>query len=114
MTDAPMPPETPSGTTSPTPKPIVPETPEAAANSVTAGTKKFEFSSITKAVIQVLTLVVAVGTPLLSYTTGILPEKVAYTISAVVGISGTILHYIAPNTTTNPEVAQSQSVKLKA
>jgi hypothetical protein len=73
---------------------------------------KIEWTSVSKAIINVLTLIVAIGTPLLSYTTGVLPEKYALVISAVVGISGSVLHYITPNTTTNPVVAQTQSVRL--
>jgi hypothetical protein len=72
-------------------------------------------SEIKKTVISVLTLVVSVGTPLLNYL-GIfnLPANVVYTISTVVAIAGSILHYLVPNTTTDPEVAQRSSVKLVA
>ena len=69
--------------------------------------------SARKTIINVCTLVVAVGTPVLAQTTGWLPENVAYTISAVVSVSGIILHYLVPNTTTDPNVALNQSVALR-
>jgi hypothetical protein len=73
-----------------------------------------QLSQITKAIVNVATIVVAVGAPILSYTTGILPENVALVIGAIVGAAGAIVHYLAPNQTTSPEVAQTQSVRLKS
>lgn len=71
-----------------------------------------QLSEIKKSIINVATLIVAVGVPLLSYTTGALPANVALVISGVVAVAGSILHYFAPNTTTDAEVAKVSSVKL--
>lgn len=101
MTDVPMPPENQTAATN-----ITNTAPETFGPG-------FELTRITKTIISVLSLIVAVGVPLLSYTTGFLPEKVAFIISAIVGVSGSVLHYLAPNTTANPVVAQTQSVRLK-
>lgn len=72
-----------------------------------------EFSAIKKAVINVLTLIVAIGAPTLDYLGVIhVPGNVVLIFSGVIGVAGTILHYLVPNTTTNPAVAAAQSVKL--
>lgn len=73
-----------------------------------------QLSEIRKTVINVATLVVAVGTPLLHETTGFLPENVAYTVSLVVALAGAVVHYLTANETTDPNVAATQSVRLKA
>lgn len=73
-----------------------------------------QLSSITKTIISVCTLVVSIGAPLLSYTTGWLPPQVSFVISGVVALAGSVLHYLAPNTTTDPELAKVQSVVLKS
>lgn len=116
MTDAPLPPETPNPTAQSIPgldasKIVTGTFSQSAVPQLPSG--KFEWSSITKSIVYVLSMIVAVGTPILAYTTDFLPEKVALIISAVVGVSGSILHYLAPNTTTDPIVAQTQSVRLK-
>jgi hypothetical protein len=72
-----------------------------------------ELSQIKKTIINVATLVVAVGTPVLAYTTNLLPENVALVISAVVAGCGALVHYFAPNETSDPVVAETQSVRLK-
>lgn len=72
-----------------------------------------QLSEITKTIINVCTLVVSVGTLVVSYTTGILPPTVAFWVSGVIAVAGAVLHYLAPNTTTDPHVAATQSVKLK-
>lgn len=73
-----------------------------------------QISEINKTIINVCTLVVSVGTPILSFTTGILPPNVAFWVSGVVAVAGAIVHWATPNTTTDPHVAATQSVKLKA
>jgi hypothetical protein len=40
--------------------------------------------------------------------------QTAATVSAILTVFGIILHYLVPNTTTNPDVAAAQSVKLVA
>lgn len=72
-----------------------------------------QLSEITKTVVNVATLVVSVGTLVLHYTNNFLPQNVATTVSVVVAVAGAIVHYLAPNTTTDPEVAKTQSVVLK-
>lgn len=72
-----------------------------------------QLSEITKSVVTVATLVVSIGTLVLQYTTGFLPQNVALWISAIVGAAGAIVHYLAPNTTNDPIVAETQSVRLK-
>jgi hypothetical protein len=73
-----------------------------------------ELSAVKKSVINVLTLVVAIGVPALAYSANILPENIALIVSTLVGVAGAVLHYLAPNTTTNPAIADTQSVKLVA
>ena len=72
-----------------------------------------QISEITKTVVNVATLVVSVGTLILHYTNGFLPGSAAAVVSVVVAVAGAIVHYLAPNTTTNPHVAQTQSVRLR-
>jgi hypothetical protein len=72
-----------------------------------------QFSEVTKSIVAVATIVVSVGTLVLQYTTGFLPENLALWISGIVGVAGAIIHYLAPNTTTDPEVAATQSVRLR-
>jgi hypothetical protein len=90
------------------------DTPMPPENSSSASVPAIQLSSYAKALINALTLIVAVGTPILAYTTGILPPKLALTISAIVAIAGSVLHVLTPNTTTDPNVAATQSVRLKA
>lgn len=73
-----------------------------------------QISEITKTIVNVLTLVVSVGTLILHYTTGFLPANVAVVVAGVVAFAGAVLQYLAPNTTTNPEVARTQSVRLRS
>ena len=78
------------------------------------GSMNLELSRVTKVVINVCTLIVAVGAPIVSYnTTNILPENVALTISLIVAIAGAIIHYLSPNLTDDPKVAEHQSVALR-
>jgi protein-S-isoprenylcysteine O-methyltransferase Ste14 len=72
-----------------------------------------QISEITKTIVNVATLIVSVGTLVLHYTTGFLPANVAVWISVIVGIAGAIVHYLAPNTTTDPTIAKTQSVRLR-
>lgn len=72
-----------------------------------------QLSEITKTIVTAATLVVSVGTLILHETAGFLPVKVATAISVAVGVAGIIVHYFAPNTTTNPTVAATQSVRLR-
>jgi hypothetical protein len=71
------------------------------------------FTSIRKTIINVLTVVVTAG-PWILNALGMFPggEKSAAIVSAVLGVAGVILHYLVPNTTTDPSVAAVQSVKL--
>lgn len=72
-----------------------------------------QLSEVKKAVIQVLTWIGVIGAPTLEYAGAIhIPGNVVLIISAIIGIAGTALHYLVPNTTTNPAVAATQSVKL--
>jgi hypothetical protein len=71
-------------------------------------------SEITKTLVNAATLVVSVGTLVLHYTNGFLPANVAVVVSVVVSVAGMVVHYLAPNTTTNPVVADTQSVRLKS
>ena len=72
-----------------------------------------EISKYAKAVVNTLTVVVSVGTLILHETNGFLPTNVAHIVSVVVGVAGIAIHYLTPNTTTNPTVAATQSVRLK-
>lgn len=72
-----------------------------------------QISEITKTIVNVLTLVVSVGTLILHYTTGFLPANVAVVVAGIVAVAGAVLQYLAPNTTTNPKVAETQSVRLR-
>jgi hypothetical protein len=71
-----------------------------------------QLSEVTKSIVNVATLVVSVGTMVLHYTTGFLPVNVATAISLIVAVAGAIIHYLAPNTTNDPVVAERQSVRL--
>lgn len=72
-----------------------------------------QLSEVYKALIQALTLIVAIGAPTLDYLGAIhVPGNVVLIFSGLVGLAGTVLHYLVPNTTTNPAVAATQSVKL--
>jgi hypothetical protein len=70
-------------------------------------------TSIRKTVINVLTVVLTAG-PWILDALKLFPGGTAATatVSAVLGVIGVILHYLVPNTTTNPQVAATQSVKL--
>lgn len=70
-------------------------------------------SSVKKTVINVLTIVVTVG-PWVANAVGVISVPAAAIISSVLGVAGMVLHYLAPNTTTDPNVAATQSVKLVA
>jgi hypothetical protein len=48
-----------------------------------------------KALIQFLTLVITLGTAVVTFNN--LPDKYASIITGVVGVAGTILHYATPN-----------------
>lgn len=72
-----------------------------------------QLSEITKTIVNVATLIVSVGTLVLHYTTGFLPVNVATIISVTVAVAGAIVQYLAPNTTSDPEVARTQSVRLR-
>lgn len=72
-----------------------------------------QLSEITKSIVTAATLIVSVGTLILHETSGFLPGSAATVISVVVGVAGLIVHYLAPNTTTNPKVAERQSVRLR-
>lgn len=67
----------------------------------------------TKAIVNVLTLVVSIGTLILHYTNGFLPGPIGVWVGIIVGAAGAILHVLAPNETTNPAVAANRSVRLK-
>lgn len=71
-------------------------------------------SEIKKTVINVLTVVATAG-PWVLDALHLFPggTAAATVVSSVLGIIGTVLHYLAPNTTTNPKVAETQSVRMK-
>lgn len=72
-----------------------------------------QLSEVYKALIQVLTLIVAIGAPTLDYLGAIhVPGNTVLIFSGIVGVAGSVLHYLVPNTTTNAAVAAAQSVKL--
>lgn len=71
-------------------------------------------STVRKTLINVLTAVVTAG-PWILRAMEIEPFKgtgVATAVSVVLGLVAFLLHYLVPNTTTNPSVAATQSVKL--
>lgn len=72
-----------------------------------------ELSAITKTVVNVLTVVVTAG-PWVLDALHVFPggTAAATIVSSVLGVAGVILHYLAPNTTANPAVAEKQSVRL--
>lgn len=72
-----------------------------------------QLSEIRKTLINVATLVIAIGTPILHETTGFLPEKWAYTVSLVVAAAGAVVHYLAPNETSDPTRVAGRSVRLE-
>jgi hypothetical protein len=73
-----------------------------------------QLSEINKTIINVCTLIVAVGAPVVSaLNSQALPPAVGVTIGAIVAIAGAVVHWATPNTTTDPQVAATQSVKLK-
>lgn len=69
-----------------------------------------QLSEITKSIVTAATLIVSIGTLVLH---GSLPANVATGISIAVGAAGLVVHYLAPNTTDDPQVAATQSVRLK-
>jgi hypothetical protein len=74
-----------------------------------------KLSEVKKAVINVLTLIVAIGGPTLDYLGVIhVPGNTVLIFSTVVAVAGSVLHYLVPNTTTSAAVAQANSVKLVA
>lgn len=70
-------------------------------------------SSIKKTIINVLTVVVTTG-PWVLHALNMFPggTAAATLVSVALGIAGIVLHWLVPNTTTNPNVAATQSVKL--
>jgi hypothetical protein len=72
-------------------------------------------SSIRKVLINVLTIVVTAG-PWILKAMDVFPgtngTMIATLLSSVLGFAAVVLHYLVPNTTTNPKVAAEQSVKL--
>jgi hypothetical protein len=74
-------------------------------------------SSIRKTVINVLTILVTAG-PWILKAMNVFPGTngtvVATLLSSVLGFAAVALHYLVPNTTTDPLVAANQSVKLVA
>lgn len=73
-----------------------------------------QLSEIKKTVINVLTLIVTVG-PWIADAAGLvhLSTDSLTLLSTVLGLAGSVLHWLVPNTTTDPIVAQTQSVRLK-
>lgn len=76
-----------------------------------------ELSVFTKAIVNVLTVLVTAipwvlkGLDVLPGTSG---TTLATVISIVGGVLGAVLHLLAPNTTTDPHIAATQSVRLKS
>lgn len=76
-------------------------------------------SSVRKTLINILTVVVTAG-PWVLKNLDLLPgtpdaqTQLAALVSSVLGIAAVVLHYLVPNTTTDPVVAANQSVKLVA
>ena len=70
------------------------------------------FSSIRKTIINILTIVLTIG-PWIAQAVGVISVPAAGVISGVVALAGAILHYLVPNTTTDPNVAANQSVILR-
>lgn len=71
-------------------------------------------SHVYKTVIQVVTLLLS-ATPLILKVLNEPPFQgttTAVVVSAALALVGTLLHYNVPNTTTDPAVAATQSVKL--
>lgn len=71
-----------------------------------------QLSEIRKTIINVLTLVVAVGTePLFTQVLHWLPPGVSTGIGLVLGAATAILHYFVPNDTTS--VARAQKISAR-
>lgn len=75
-----------------------------------------QLSEIKKSLINVLTIVVTAG-PWILKAMNVFPgsegTQIATLLSSVLGIAAVALHYLVPNTTTDPIVAQTQSVRLQ-
>jgi hypothetical protein len=78
---------------------------------------KMHLSAIKKTLINVLTVVVTAG-PWILKSVDLLPgtpaqqTTLATAVSSVLGLAAVLLHYLVPNTTTDPTVAATQSVRL--
>lgn len=72
-----------------------------------------QLSEVTKTLVNVLGLVIAVGGYAVNDATGLVPEGVAKWLALGIGIATVVVSYLAPNTTTDPARAVGRSVKLK-
>jgi hypothetical protein len=72
-------------------------------------------SHVRKTLINILTIVVTAG-PWILKAMNVFPGSqgtaIATVLSAVLGLFAAVLHYLVPNTTTDPTVAATQSVRL--
>lgn len=70
---------------------------------------------IRKTLVAILTVVVTAG-PWVLKAMNVIPgtegTAIATLVSTVLGLAAIVLHYLVPNTTTDPAVAATQSVKL--
>lgn len=73
-----------------------------------------QLSEIRKEVVAIATTVVA-ATPWVLQAEGVvhLPSSAIAVISIVLGAAGWIVHYLAPNETSNPERVAGRSVRLR-
>lgn len=71
-------------------------------------------SEIRKTIINVATLVVSIGSLILGFPgIHLLPPTVSVVLSLVVAIAGAIVHYLTPNETDDPQIAATESVRLR-
>lgn len=70
-----------------------------------------QLSEVTKTIINVCTLIVAVGSATASaFASPSYPPSVGLTVSLIVSVAGAVLHYLTPNTTSDPIRAATRSV----
>lgn len=72
-----------------------------------------QLSELTKTLVNVLGLVIAVGGYAVNDATGLVPDGVAKWIAFGIGVATVLVSYLAPNQTSDPSRAVGRSVRLK-
>lgn len=72
-----------------------------------------QLSEVTKTVVNVLGLLIAVGGYAVNDATGLLPDGVAKWVAFGIGVATVVVSYLAPNQTTDPTRAVGRSVRVK-